>query len=59
MITNPKLVSNCCVKTVVCVRKPGPMDELAMRNAAPKPAPPTRKLKFLKSLDLNMMLFEG
>ena len=35
------------------------MDELAMRNAAPRPAPPTRKWEFLKSLDLNMILFEG
>ena len=34
-ITKPKLVSNCCVNTVVCVIKPGPIAEVAMRKAAP------------------------
>ena len=38
-ITNPKLAINCCVKTVVCVRKPGPILELAIKKAAPKPTP--------------------
>src|ERR1035437_9745497 len=35
-ITKPKLVINCCVNTVVCVRNPGPMEELAIKKAAPK-----------------------
>ncbi len=34
-ITNPKLASNCSVKTVVCVKNPGPIDEVAIKNAAP------------------------
>ena len=39
IITNPKLVANCSVKTEVCVKKPGPMDELAIKKAAPKLSP--------------------
>jgi len=35
---NPKLVASFSVKTVVCVRKPGPTAEVAMRNAAPSRA---------------------
>jgi hypothetical protein len=34
-ITNPKLVSSCWVNTVVCVINPGPMADVAIRNAAP------------------------
>ena len=34
-ITNPKLVSNCSVNKDVCVRKPGPMAEVAIKKAAP------------------------
>lgn len=34
-MTNPKLVSNCSVNNDVCVRKPGPIAEVAIRNAAP------------------------
>ena len=34
-MTNPKLVRSSCVKTEVCVRKPGPIAEVAMRKAAP------------------------
>jgi hypothetical protein len=45
IITNPKLVVRICVKEAVWVRKPGPMEELAMRNAAPKVA--------LNKLNLN------
>ena len=37
-ITKPKLVISCCVNTVVCVRNPGPMEELAIKNAAPSTA---------------------
>jgi hypothetical protein len=38
-------VSSCCVNMDVCVRKPGPIEEFAMRKAAPKVA--------LKRLNLN------
>ena len=34
-ITKPKLVNNCSVNKDVCVRKPGPMAEVAIKNAAP------------------------
>jgi hypothetical protein len=34
-ITNPKLESNCLVKTVVWVRKPGPIADVAIKKAAP------------------------
>ena len=34
-ITKPKLDSNCLVKTVVCVKNPGPMADVAIKNAAP------------------------
>ena len=27
---------SCCVKTVVCVKNPGPMADVAIRNAAPR-----------------------
>jgi hypothetical protein len=37
-ITKPKLASNFCVKTVVCVRKPGPIAEVAIKKAAPEMA---------------------
>jgi hypothetical protein len=37
-ITNPKLVSNCSVNSDVCVRNPGPMADVAIRNAAPRMA---------------------
>ena len=33
-ITNPKLASKVLVKTAVWVRKPGPIAEVAIRNAA-------------------------
>jgi hypothetical protein len=38
-ITNPKLVSNCCVNKLVLFRKPGPIAEVAIKNAAPNIAP--------------------
>ena len=34
----PKLVSSSCVNTVVCVMKPGPMADVAIKNAAPNKA---------------------
>ncbi|MNT06465.1 hypothetical protein D3C86_756820 [compost metagenome] len=34
-ITNPKLAPSDFVKTVVCVRKPGPIADVAISNAAP------------------------
>src|SRR5690606_18602835 len=34
-ITKAKLAANCCVNTVVCVKKPGPIDEVAIKKAAP------------------------
>ena len=34
-ITKPKLVNSSCVKTVVCVIKPGPIADVAIRKAAP------------------------
>jgi hypothetical protein len=42
-ITKPKLVISCCVNTVVCVKNPGPIEELAIKNAAPKTAELLRK----------------
>jgi hypothetical protein len=37
-MTKPKLVSSCCVNTVVCVMNPGPIAEVAIKNAAPSKA---------------------
>jgi hypothetical protein len=34
-ITNAKEALYCSVKTAVCVRKPGPIAEVAIMNAAP------------------------
>jgi hypothetical protein len=34
-ITKPKLASSCCVKTVVWVRNPGPIADVAIKKAAP------------------------
>jgi hypothetical protein len=34
-MTKPKLAANCCVNTVVWVRKPGPIAEVAIKQAAP------------------------
>ena len=34
-MTNPKLAANCAVNTVVWVKKPGPIDEVAIKKAAP------------------------
>ena len=34
-ITKPKLASSCWVKTVVCVKNPGPIAEVAIKKAAP------------------------
>ncbi len=42
-MTKPKLARSCLVKTVVCVRNPGPTADVAIRNAAPNitdPIPP-------------------
>src|SRR4029079_15954668 len=55
-ITKPKLVSRSCVNTVVCVRKPGPMDELAIKKAAPTPAPPNHLI--FNGFDDNLVLFQ-
>ena len=38
-ITNPKEVSRSEVNCAVCVRKPGPIAEVAIRKAAPRMAP--------------------
>ena len=38
-ITNPKLANNSLVNRVVCVIKPGPMADVAIKKAAPKNAP--------------------
>lgn len=35
-ITNPKEFRYCSVRVVVCVREPGPVAEVNIRNAAPK-----------------------
>ncbi|EMI13904.1 hypothetical protein C883_3399 [Bacillus stratosphericus LAMA 585] len=34
-MTNPKLAASCCVNTVVCVKNPGPMADVAIKKAAP------------------------
>ena len=34
-IINPKLVSSCCVKMLVLFKNPGPMADVAIKNAAP------------------------
>ncbi|WP_204311685.1 hypothetical protein, partial [Enterobacter bugandensis] len=56
-ITNPKLVSNSFVNTVVCVRKPGPIDELAIKKAAPSPTPPMDGI--LNRLNGNIIGFKS
>src|SRR5690242_7209313 len=38
-MTKPMLAKSWLVNTVVCVRKPGPMEELAIKKAAPIIAP--------------------
>jgi len=38
-IANAKSARRALVNTAVCVRKPGPMADVAMRNAAPTMAP--------------------
>ena len=38
-ITKPKLEMSCSVYTDVCVRNPGPMEEFAIKNAAPMLTP--------------------
>ena len=38
-ITKPKLAPNYPVKVEVCVRKPGPIADVAIRKAAPNSAP--------------------
>jgi hypothetical protein len=35
-ITNPKLARSVLVNKAVCVRKPGPIAEVAIKNAAAK-----------------------
>lgn len=32
----PKLAANVLVNVAVCVRKPGPIDDVAIKNVAPK-----------------------
>jgi len=55
-ITKPRLAINCWVNTVVCVRKPGPIDELAIKKAAPITAPPAPKEKVLVFVDAFLFL---
>src|SRR5258705_2103811 len=55
-MTKPKLVISFSVKNVVWVRKPGPMDELAIRKAAPNPTPPNNLN--LDGFDDNVVLFQ-
>ncbi len=38
-ITKPKLASSSLVNLVVCVKKPGPIADVAIKNAAPRIAP--------------------
>jgi hypothetical protein len=45
------LAINCCVNTVVWVKNPGPIDELAIKKAAPKTALPAPK-EILREDDL-------
>jgi hypothetical protein len=44
------------VKTEVCVRKPGPMEELAIKKAAPKLTPPNNLN--LDGFDGNAVVFQ-
>ena len=37
-ITNPKLAIKSAVNFVVCVKKPGPVADVAIKNAAPNMA---------------------
>jgi hypothetical protein len=50
-ITKPKLAASCWVKTVVWVKNPGPMAEVAIKKAAPKMADD------LFGFNVNVMLF--
>jgi hypothetical protein len=51
-ITKPKLAINSLVNLVVCVKKPGPIAEVAMRKAAPRMA-----LLSPKGGPLNSLIF--
>lgn len=35
-MTKPKLAAKDCVNTVVCVKNPGPIADVAIKKAAPK-----------------------
>jgi hypothetical protein len=53
-ITNPNEVSSSAVNLLVCVRKPGPMAEVAIRKAAPRIAE-----FFFKSISLFVALLSS
>ena len=38
-MANANAAPSCTVKTDVCVRKPGPIEDVAMRNTAPTSGP--------------------
>ena len=59
-ITKPKLAASSAVNLVVCVIKPGPMAEVAIKKAAPVMAPDEVDLFFsnmyLDALKVNKVL---
>ena len=55
MITKPKLDNSFSVNTVVCVRKPGPIADVAIKNAAPMMAELFTIFFTLYSLDGNVV----
>lgn len=55
-ITKPKLASSFSVNTVVCVRKPGPIADVAIKKAAPKIADDVFVLVNLRCLNVNMII---
>jgi hypothetical protein len=52
-ITNPKLANNVLVNTAVCVRKPGPIADVAIKNAAAIMGELDNQLVFLFVMLLN------
>src|SRR5699024_5772871 len=55
-ITKAKLAANCWVKTVVCVKKPGPTEDVAIKNAAPSKTLLVLFLFFKSSFDKSFAI---
>ncbi len=58
-ITNPKLAFNSSVNFVVCVMNPGPIADVAMRNAAPNKGPERKDLFCMHEVVNGFCKFNG